>query len=202
MKSIDEIKKHRQMAALIKNAKDNSATAVIEVNDQVVKLKVTGSKKTKELFLRDYKSWAKDARPPRGEGEDTLIFIWERAFFEGPTVAPTKPEGSIPDADVLAMIPKVPIDSQKNLGDVCRMLVGGLDRAYPGVGLNETGFGLGKKKLVVVILETLFAEGRISRSVKDAPRIVVLNLIQHLQIEKGGAVIGDIPLHVATASSP
>lgn len=202
MKTIDEIKQHRQVKALFDKAKEAGGTATIEATDRIVTVEIDGDKGVRALFLQNWKTWAKNAfDPPRGKGENGLVFMWQRGFFEPPKAPPTKPEGALPDADVMALIPRVPIDSQKTLGDVCRSLSIGIERAYPSIGLNESGYGLGKKTLIANILETLFAEGRISRSVKDAPRIVVWGLILHLQIEKGGVVVSEKPLPVATVDS-
>lgn len=202
MKTIEEIKTNRQVRLVLDKAAHYKLTALAMFDDeQNVLIKLSGDRAAASLAAREGKSWAKNAHVS-GDEDGNCRFVWEREFFEPVAAPPTKPEGSLPDSEVLKLIPRSPIETKTMLIQVCGDLSAGLEKAYPGVLLSQSGYGLGKMALVSAVLDTLFAEGRISRQVANSERIVIFHLIAHLQLNLGVKLKLEEGLPTARARSP
>lgn len=201
MKTEAEIRNDKQVKVVLEKASRHHGTVGITITEQAVTVRVTGDRGMHANMVQNGKAWA-PAATVRGNGTTAVDFIWEPAYFNGPYIPPTKPEGSLPDADVLKIIPKMQIDTKALLVSICSDLAKAIEAAYPNTGLKETGFGRAKKELLLQVFRALFAEGKISRNVSDPYATVFNNLIYHFQIEVGAKMKLDTELPVARSGSP
>lgn len=200
-KAMEKYKKNRQVALVLEKAEKWKMAVELTVVETRLQLKLTGP--DYGVFDREARAWAKSAvNFVRTNKEKSFLIEWDLAFFAPPSAASTKPDGGVEDSDVLKLIPMSIIDSRHMLTDVLRDLDLGIEKAYPGIKLSDSGYGLGKKGLVVKVLDRLCSEGKVSRLVNDPASCIVLGLIRHFQVQDGEVLKGEQKLPAAQARSP
>jgi len=147
------------------------------VEEGFTRLVISGTKI--DLFSKEGKKWAPNVRIQGTAGPGRIAFVWSNSRVTEPKPLPTKPADSIPDADVLSMIPQSQMLTEAQLDEVLRRLDKGIEAAYPGIPIDHAQFGRGKLELVLTVLDRLYSVS--SRGLNSYMSIVVAGLLKHLQ---------------------
>jgi len=131
------------------------------------------------VVSQNVKGWCPNVIVQPTGAPNSLILIWEAGTFVTTAErAPTKLEGTKPDAEVLDQMTRQQIDTLDYLHSVLKKLDADIEAAYPDTRLANSGLGQGKRDLVIKVMDALHE--RSSQNVPQFMTYVAIRLARHL----------------------
>lgn len=179
----------KEVQKILQKARHYNMTATFDddVEEGFTRLIIAGDRI--DLFESRGTSWAPNVRIQGNAGPGKLAFMWSDKRLEEPKPADeTKPANALPDEKVLEAIPQSQILTENRLREVLVKMNELIEAAYPGVQINDTGFGRGKRDLVFKVIDRIAELA--TRNIHRYHSMVVAGLLAHLQADgKVGALI-------------
>lgn len=171
--------RHHQFDAVVEMAGKEGASVRYFSDDKTERLVVDGGGAKK--IQRALPKIARDATVVKDD-VDAFTCVWEKSALVRRSPEKTKPDGSLPDKDVLNAVPHL-VETARDLDTVCVKLADMIEKAYPNVRLSSKGFGSGKWKLVADVADKVMQVT--GRHIDRAGAIIMLRLGRHMGTESG-----------------